>query len=83
MKTRGAAESARSISDSYEKLDTEELRDLIDKVAIENDLCVEMLRPLRTLRLFAQGARRLPYSRQRKQHLHLCADDIREQGPYH
>lgn len=43
MKTRGAAESARSISDSYEKLDTEELSDLIDKVAIENDLCVEIL----------------------------------------
>ena len=43
MKTRGDAESARSISDSYEKLDTEELSDLIDKVAIENDLCVEIL----------------------------------------
>lgn len=43
MKTRGAAESARSISYSYEKLDTEELNDLIDKVAIENDLCVEIL----------------------------------------
>lgn len=43
MKTSGAAESAETISDAYDELDSEGFDSLINKIALENDLCVEIL----------------------------------------
>jgi len=43
MKTSGAAESAETISDAYDELSSEKLDSLINKIALENDLCVEIL----------------------------------------
>ena len=43
MKTKGASYSAATIAASYDDLDSEELDELISKIALENDLCVEIL----------------------------------------
>lgn len=43
MKTSGAAESAEIISEAYDELNSEGLDNLINKIALENDLCVEIL----------------------------------------
>ena len=43
MKVRDAAAAATKISDSYESMDKTEFRSFLNDVAVENDLCIEVL----------------------------------------
>lgn len=43
MKTKEAAKSAQKIASSYGKLDSEEFTELISSLAVENELCIELL----------------------------------------
>ncbi|NLT08185.1 MAG: HAMP domain-containing histidine kinase [Ruminococcus sp.] len=43
MKVRDAASAATKISDSYDSMDKTEFRSFLNDVAVENDLCIEVL----------------------------------------
>ena len=43
MKVRDAAAAAKKISASYDTMEKQEFRSLLSEVAVENDLCVEVL----------------------------------------